>query len=72
MGYQKTTVEIDIEQLRTAQEHLHTRGVKDTVNAALREINRRAALAGAADYVLEGKLHVPDDEAWASWREPRS
>jgi Arc/MetJ family transcription regulator len=69
--YHKTTVEIDLEQLGKAQAALNTDGIKDTVNAALREVGRRAALRNAADYVLAGRMHVPDAETWAEWREPQ-
>lgn len=72
MSYQKTTVEIDVQELQKAQESLQTHGIKETVNAALREVNRKSALKGAAAYVLSGRMHLPDDEAWAGWREPRS
>ena len=71
VGYQKTTVEIDAEALRDAQAALHTNGVKDTVNAALRTVSRTQQLKNAASYVLAGKLHVPDEETWAAWRDPR-
>lgn len=71
MSYHKTTVEIDLEELEQAQTTLQTSGVKETVNAALREVNRRAALQGAASYVLTGRLHTPDEKTWADWREPR-
>ena len=71
MGFRKTTVEIDVDALQEAAEHLGTRGVKQTVNAALTEINRRAALRRAAEYVRSGELHLPGEESWAQWREPR-
>jgi Arc/MetJ family transcription regulator len=71
MGYQKTTVEIDVDALREAEANLHTRGVKETVNAALRAVNRKAALEAAAAYVLAGNLQVPDEQTWREWREPR-
>ena len=71
MTYHKTTVEIDTDELKTAARHLRTGGVKETVNAALKEVNRRAALENAAAYVLAGELHVPDEAMWAAWREPR-
>jgi Arc/MetJ family transcription regulator len=70
-NYQKTTVEIDMRELANAQKRLHTRGVKETVNTALREVNRKAALQEAAAYVLAGDLHVPSEDAWSSWRGPR-
>jgi Arc/MetJ family transcription regulator len=71
MGYRKTTVEIDSEQLKWAEQVLGTHGIKETVNAALHEVNRKAALEAASSYVLNGGLHVPDEETWAAWREPR-
>jgi hypothetical protein len=71
VSYQKTTVEIDVEELERARETLHTQGIKETVNAALREVNRKAALERAAAYVLAGRMHVPDEESWSGWRERR-
>lgn len=72
MPYHKTTVEIDTDELQRAEATLGTSGIKETVNGALREVNRRAALERAAEYVLAGKLHLPDEETWAAWREPRT
>lgn len=72
MPYHKTTVEIDTEALGRAEELLGTRGIKETVNRALEEVARRAVLREAADYVLAGDLHVPDETTWSVWREPRN
>lgn len=72
MEYHKTTVEIDMEELRRAEDTLGTSGIKETVNRALVEVNRRAALERAAEYVLAGELHLPDQATWAAWREPRA
>jgi Arc/MetJ family transcription regulator len=72
MDMHRTTVEIDTEALREAETALGTTSIKDTVNAALREVGRRDALARAAQYVLEGALHLPDEHMLAQWREPRS
>ena len=69
--YRKTTVEIDFDQLAKAQAALRTEGIKETVNAALREVSRKAALESAAEYVLSGRMVVPDLEVWAAAREPR-
>ena len=71
MTYHKTTVEIDTEALAKAEIALGTNGIKDTVNGALREVNRRDALEKAARYVLAGELHVPEETTLAEWREPR-
>lgn len=72
MSYHKTTVEIDIEALSAAEAALGTNGIKETVNRALEEVARRAALREAADYVLSGALRVPDEGVLAAWREPRA
>ena len=72
MALHKTTVEIDLAELARAQVVLHTSGIKDTLNAALREVNRKAALSAAADFILAGALQVPDEQTWARWREPRT
>lgn len=72
MNLHKTTVEIDLDALSEAQAVLGTNGVKDTLNAALREVNRKAALAAAAQLVRSGAFHVPDEKTWAAWRKPRT
>jgi Arc/MetJ family transcription regulator len=72
MFFHKTTVEIDIEALRRAEAALGTSSIKDTVNGALRDVGRRAALARAAQYVLEGRVGVPDESTLDEWRRPRS
>lgn len=71
MMYHKTTVEIDADELAQAERILGTHGIKATVNGALREVNRRAALERAAQYVLAGELRLPDDATLSTWREPR-
>lgn len=72
MPYHKTTVEIDTDELRKAEKILGTSGIKETVNRALQEVTRRASLEAAAQYVLTGRLHLPDEATLAAWREPRS
>ena len=72
MTFHKTTVEIDTEALTTAEAVLGTRGIKETVNGALREVARRDALEQAARYVLDGSLHLPDESTLNAWRDPRS
>jgi Arc/MetJ family transcription regulator len=68
VAYRKTTVEIDLDELRDAAAELGTRGVKETVNTALREVNRRAGLQKAAAAVRAGELRTPVEP----WRAPRS
>jgi hypothetical protein len=68
----KTTVEIDLDQLREAERNLGTHGFKDTINRALAEVNRWAALKRGAQYLAEERDSVLDwDELWAL-REPRA
>ena len=55
----KTTIEVDLAELREAERNLGTQGFKETVNGALRDVNRRAALKRGADYLREGKLSTP-------------
>ena len=42
----RTTIDVDIEALEAARSELGTKGLSATVNAALREVARRRALAG--------------------------
>jgi Arc/MetJ family transcription regulator len=46
MRMPRTTVDIDQRALEAAQDELGTTGLSATVNAALREVGRRRALAG--------------------------
>lgn len=46
MHMTRTTVDIDQRALDAAQSELGTKGLSTTVNAALREVARRRALAG--------------------------
>jgi Arc/MetJ family transcription regulator len=72
MSFHKTTVEIDTDELARAEIALGTSGIKETVNRALAEVNRRDALGKAARYVEAGALRVPDERTLAAWRAPRS
>jgi len=57
----KTTVEIDLGALREAARHLGTTGLKETLNAALRDVIRRAELERGATYLREELDHLPAD-----------
>jgi Arc/MetJ family transcription regulator len=46
MQMSRTTVDIDRQALDAARTELGTRGLSATVNAALRDVGRRRALAG--------------------------
>jgi Arc/MetJ family transcription regulator len=67
----KTTIEVDLDALGEAERNLGTKGFKETVNGALADVNRRAALRRAAERVRAGDYHVPDEKTWAAWRAPR-
>lgn len=59
----RTTVELDVNELEDAKEVLGTRTARETINAALREVNRRAKLARAAAFIARGELDAitPDE-----------
>jgi Arc/MetJ family transcription regulator len=54
----RTTVDLDLDELDHAREALGTRTTRDTVNTALREVNRRAALSRAAALIEQGGLDI--------------
>jgi Arc/MetJ family transcription regulator len=54
----KTTVEIDLTALREAARHLGTSGLKETLDAALRDVIRRADLERGAAWLRDGRDHV--------------
>lgn len=66
----KTTIELDLTELEAAKDVLGTGTARDTVNTALREVNRRAALARAAALIEIG-YDVPTPEELAELRAAR-
>lgn len=58
----RTTIDIDVDAFGRARELLGTRGYKDTVNAALREVERRTALRRGAQLIREGGLELATPE----------
>jgi hypothetical protein len=67
----KTTVEIDLEELRKAEHNLGTHGFKETINRALERINRQATFERAVFY-LEGRHEsVPNWDAFQAGRRKR-
>ncbi len=60
---QRTTLTLDLDELKRAQGVLGTKTARDTVNQALREVNRQAALRRAAGLVRRGALDIvrPED-----------
>jgi hypothetical protein len=69
---QRTTLVLDLEELRRAQEILGTKTTRETVNRALHEVNRVAALRGAAAMVRRGDLGVVEPEDLPELRRTRS
>ena len=67
----RTTVDIEIEPYEEAKRLLGTRGYRDTVNGALREVARIAALRRAADIIRKGGLDVATPEDLEVMRRPR-
>ena len=67
----RTTVDLDLDELAQAKETLGTGTTRDTINTALREINRRAALARAAQLIERGGLDVVSSAELAELRRPR-
>ncbi len=59
----RTTVEIDLDAFHAAERNLGTRGFKETLNRALDDVNRRAALDRAVRYVEQERDSVPGWEA---------
>jgi Arc/MetJ family transcription regulator len=68
---QRTTLDLDVDELERARAVLGTSTKRETVNQALREVNRMAALRRAAAIVRSGQLGVPDPEELAELRRPR-
>jgi hypothetical protein len=69
---QRTTLVLDVAELERAQQVLGTRTIRDTVNTALREINRQAALRRAAALIREGGLAIVEPEELTELRRARA
>jgi Arc/MetJ family transcription regulator len=67
----RTTIDLDVNELQLARETLGTTTTKDTVNRALREVNRTAALRRAAALVRHGDLNIVQPDDLASLRRSR-
>ena len=59
----RTTVDVDLTELAAAKKTLGTRTTRDTINSALRQVNRHARLARSAALIAAGDLDVisPDE-----------
>jgi predicted O-methyltransferase YrrM len=58
----RTTVDIELDAYERARELLGTRGYRDTINEALREVSRLDALRRGADLIRQGGLGVVTPE----------
>jgi Arc/MetJ family transcription regulator len=67
----RTTVDLDMDELKAAKEILGTETTRDTINTALREVRRRAALARAAALIEQGNLDIIEPEELAALRQAR-
>ena len=67
----RTTVDLDVQELERAKATLGTGTTRDTINTALREVNRRAALARAAALIDQGGFEVVEPEELAELRRAR-
>jgi hypothetical protein len=69
---ERTTLVLDLDELERAREVLGTRTTRETVNEALHEVNRQAALRRAAAVVRRGDLDVVEPEDLVALRRDRS
>ena len=67
----RTTIDIDIEVYEAAREALGTRGYRDTIDAALRDVARREQLRRGAALIRSGKLNLAGPEEIAQLRRSR-
>ncbi len=58
-------------ELNAAKEVLGTGTIRDTVNKALRDVTRRAALARAAALIEQGAFDIVDPEELTALRRAR-
>lgn len=67
----RTTIDIEIGAFERARQLLGTRGYRDTVNGALREVERIERLRRAAETVRGGGLDIVSPDELAELRGPR-
>ena len=64
----RTTVELDMAAIARAQKVLGTTTIRETIDRALREIDRLEALRRGADLIREGGLNLVTPEELAVLR----
>jgi Arc/MetJ family transcription regulator len=67
----KTSIDIDRQAADEAAAILGTKTLKDTVDAALREVVSAELRRQLAEEILAGTLPVPAVEELAEWRAPK-
>ncbi|MHB1487223.1 MAG: type II toxin-antitoxin system VapB family antitoxin [Acidimicrobiales bacterium] len=68
----RTTLVLDLDELKRAKSVLGTRTNRETVNQALREVNRQAGLRRAATLVRQAGLDIAEPEDLAELRRGRT
>ncbi len=69
--FQRTTIDLDVHELKRARDILGTKTAKETVNRALREVTRAGALRRAAALVRQADLNIVQPEDLRALRRPR-
>ncbi len=69
--HHRTTIEIDAAAFKEASSILGTRGFKQTVNEALREIARTERLRRGAALIRSGDMELVTPEELSERRQPR-
>ena len=67
----RTTIDLDLDALDRARELLGTTTIRDTVDKALREVDRREALREFAEEIRDGRIRFPTPEQLAEMRRNR-
>ncbi len=67
----RTSIDLDVGELERAKEILGTRTTRDTINTALRTVNRQAALARAAELIDQGAFDILDPGELTALRHAR-
>ena len=67
----RTSIDLDVGELERAKKTLGTRTTRDTINTALRTVNRQAALARAAELIDQGGFDILDPGELTALRHAR-
>lgn len=72
LAMHRTTIDIEVEPYERAKATLGTKGYKDTVNEALRQVERAERLRRGAAAILADEHEVVTPEELGELRRPRS